>query len=126
MKLHLIDRYLLLRFLPAEGSFVILKTAETVRDKLLPSAEEVEAYELVEDQTGLHWKEGANLLARSDDPIEIELTGPEIRVCKFEKTFRKLDEEEKLLSYHIPLIELVAPGLYAELVAKLEAEPKEG
>jgi len=125
MKLHLIDRYLLIRLLPGEGSFVILKTAETVRSKLLPTAEEVEAFELVEDAAGLHWKEGANLMARLDEPIEVELSDPEVRVCKFEKTFRKLDEDEKLLPLYIPLVEVMFPGLYTELTKKLEAALKE-
>lgn len=50
MELTLIDRFMLLRYLPKEGSFASLKIVQDLRTHLAPSEEEHKNLEIVENQ----------------------------------------------------------------------------
>lgn len=68
VNLNIQERYSLFHILPEKGDFATMKTVEELRQILLPSDEEVEKYNIVED-------ESAGQIRWNDDgikPIDLE------------------------------------------------------
>jgi len=98
------ERFALAAALPQEGNFLALRTAATLRDKLLPTEAETTEFgiEPVGDG-GLRWRADAG-----DIRVGIEVTNAETAAVI--DLLRKMDAAEQLTAAHVPLYELFVEG----------------
>jgi lipoate-protein ligase A len=95
MELNLQERLVLGNLLPEQGSFITLKTIEEIREVLYPSPEEVEKFEIKQDEERISWNpEGAK-------PTEIKLKEEHIKYLM--ELLSELDKSEKATPIHFHL-----------------------
>ncbi len=122
-KLHLVDRFILLSMIPAQGNWAQGKVWADCRAKLEFTTDEIIKYSLQITQNGLQWApvinpeydedgvyiEGTgivmNLLQRTDAPVDNPLTEKEMKICQFARTLKKLGRNGELMGAQIDLYE---------------------
>lgn len=104
MELTLAERLTLAGTLPQEGSFATLRTANLLREKLLPTAEEIDEYEIEDvEGGGIRWSRTAATMT-----FDIDVTNAE-RLAVTD-LLRKLDADEALTAQHVSLYEKFVEG----------------
>ena len=79
IQLNIPERFMLIELLPEMGNFVTLKTVELLKENIYPSEEEVNTYEIKQDDKIISWnKEAINM-------IDLEFTDVQIKflISKF-------------------------------------------
>ena len=100
MKLSLVNRIILSSSLPKEGKFETLIILEDVKNKVKITQEELAEYEIKSLETGgLSWNE-------KGVSAELEVTFTEAEKGEIVKILKKMSEEEKLTTDHVPLYKL--------------------
>ncbi len=102
MELTLGERITLAMTLPREGSFATLRTANLLREKLMPTGEEIDEYG-IEDVEG-----GGVKWAQTATTFDIDITNAETAAVI--DLLKKLDSEEKLTAQHVSLYEKFVEG----------------
>ena len=102
MDLTLAERLTLAMALPSEGNFLALRTAGKLRDKLMPTDEEVEAWGVKAEGQQVQWNAEADTLA------EVDITNAETAAVI--DLLRKLDADAKLTAQHVTLYEKFVEG----------------
>jgi hypothetical protein len=101
MDLTLAERLALAMALPTEGNFLTLRTASGLRDKLLPTDAEVEAWSVVADGDSVKWE-------ATDTNADVEITNAETAAVI--DLLRKLDTDKALTANHLTLYEKFVEG----------------
>lgn len=102
MKLNLRDRFVLVQMLPQVGKLKEVKLSKDMTEKLMPSQEEVDEFEISQNEGMISWTPGV------DTTKDIELSEDEELFLKAQ--FIKLDEESKIEALHAEMIERLFEG----------------
>jgi hypothetical protein len=102
MELKLLDRLMLLKALPKEGSYALLKIVQDLKTALAPSEQEYKDLEIVEEGGNIKW-EGDKDLPR-EIPIGEKATDIIVMALK------KRDKDGELTEQEIPVYELFIKG----------------
>ena len=99
MKLTIMERLLLLRSLPREGSLLTLKTLRVLRESLVPTDEERERFSITEDTENgqIRW----NMSHETPDGEEVMIGEKATDIVV--NTLRDLDAACKLTEQHLSL-----------------------
>jgi hypothetical protein len=102
MMLKLIDRFLLLKALPKEGSYATLKIVQDLRLKLALTEEEFKEYEVKEEEGNITWNPDKD----SGKEIPIGEKATDIIVM----ALKKRDRDGELTEQEIPVYEKFIKG----------------
>jgi hypothetical protein len=102
MELKLIDRLVLLKILPHEGSFASLKIVQKLRADLAPSEQEYKDFEIQEVEGNITW----NPEKDSAKEIPVGEKANDIIVM----ALKKRDKDGELTEQEIPVYELFIKG----------------
>ena len=102
MQMTLAERLTLAMALSSEGNFLALRTAGKLRDKFMPTDEEVEAWGVKADGASIGWN------AEADTDADVDITNAETAAVI--DLLRKLDADAKLTAQHVTLYEKFVEG----------------
>jgi len=104
VELTLAERFVLAASLPREGSFATLRTANLLREKLMPTAEEIDEYDIQDvEGGGVKWSQAAAVTT-----FDIDVTNAETAAVI--DLLKKLDAAEELTAQHVSLYEKFVEG----------------
>ena len=87
-KLNVGERMMVLTVLPKEGSFVTIRLIRTLISRLALSAQEIQDFEIVQEQEALHFN--------SKGSIELDFDFADVEFDLIRKQLKELDEGCKL------------------------------
>lgn len=102
MELTLAERLALTTVLPTEGNFLTLRTAERLREKLLPTDDEVTEWKIVVEPDSVRWD------APDGTVVDLEITNAE--TAALIDILRKLDKDESLTAQLVTCYEKFVEG----------------
>jgi len=112
MKLKLLERFVILKMLPIEGTFATLNIVRTLQKSLAPSEEEYKEFGIKQAGEEYIDKDGNKIIVPENQSMWNEKGVEEIDIEIGEKatdiiieSLEKLDKEGKLMSQHMSIYE---------------------